>query len=106
MFGCFLDYFFSRPWRFIENYLLPGIPFDPVLYSSVDHFHKYGLRAYPAAEEPTKNNSKQNNEKHEYNHANNKEVKVLRGEINSENYKFPFQNIKKELTFLINLIII
>ncbi|GAB3914731.1 hypothetical protein GCM10028826_28390 [Mucilaginibacter boryungensis] len=95
-----LDHFFPDlhigPGAGIQFFTLMRIAFDPFLDLTENHFHKNGLRTYPAAEDAAEGDREQydTNQKHE--RGQHEEKNILRPESLAEDHKVPLHKIEQQ----------
>jgi len=90
---------FSIPWHLLQIALLLGISIDQILYLPEYHFHEDGLRACPSTEDAPVDNRKQYHEYNKRDHPDAEYEEILGPENHTEQYEFPFQDIKHQQGF-------
>ena len=88
--------FLRVPWLFIQRLLAMRITINPVFDPPENHFHEHGLRARPSAPDSSIGYGKKDDEYHQRDHPDKKEVEILGPELNAKDYKCAVEKIKQQ----------
>ena len=97
------EYLFCIPGPGIEFLLLMAIPINPVFDAPEEYLHKHRLRTSPSAPYSSIGYGKEDDEHHQRDHPDKKEVEILGPELNPEDDKNPVKKIKQQQLLSIHL---
>src|SRR5690606_1757755 len=91
------------PWRTVQTHLCPPVPLDPIFDPAEDHFHKNGLWADPATEDPAKSDRKEGEQYNAQEHGECHQIKILRPKGQAKDIEAPLQDAEQHKLASTNL---
>ena len=89
-------YLLRVPWLLIQHLLTMRIAINPVFNAAEENLHENRLGTGPSTPDSSVGNGKEDDEDHQRNHPDKKEVEILGPELNAKDYKCAVEKIKQQ----------